>query len=71
MKYKKIVDKLIKKKTINKEQLYILYIKTYKNDNIKSFDNMIAYLKRNNVITELEKNMYTIVTKDVYKYPEK
>lgn len=73
MKYAKIIEKIHreKKKILEKEQLYQLYVEIYKNENIRSFDNMITYLKRNNIITELEKNKYIIITKEVYKYNEK
>ncbi len=71
MKYVKIINKINKKQNINKEQLYNLYKKIYKNDNIRSFDNMIAYLKKNNALTELEKDQYIIVTKKIYRYSEK
>lgn len=46
MTYVKIIDKINKKQNIDKERLYNLYIKTYKNDNIRSFDNMLSYLKK-------------------------
>lgn len=71
MRYVKIINKINKKQNINKEQLYNLYKKIYKNDNIRSFDNMIAYLKKNNALTELEKDQYIIVTKKIYRYSEK
>lgn len=71
MKYVKMIDKLSKKKTIDKEKLYELYKKVYDNENTRSFDNMIAYFKSNNVITELEKDKYAIITKEIYKYSEK
>lgn len=71
MKYIKLIDKLNKKRTIDKEQLYNLYKKIYKNENTRSFDNMIAYLKSNNVMTELEKDKYMIITKEIYKYSAK
>ena len=70
MRYIKIINKINKKKNINKEQIYDLYKKIYKNDNRRSFDNMISYLKKNNILTELEKEKYKIVTKDIYKYCE-
>lgn len=71
MKYVKILNKINKKKNIDKEQLYRLYKNIYKNENIRSFDNMLSYLKKNNILTELEKEKYKIVTKDIYKYGEK
>lgn len=71
MKYVKIINKINKKQNIDKEQLYNLYIKIYKNDNIRSFDNMMSYLKKNNILTELEKDKYKIVTKGIYKYSQK
>lgn len=71
MKYVKIINKINKKQNIDKEQLYNLYIKIYKNDNIRSFDNMMSYLKKNNILTELEKDKYKLVTKGIYKYSQK
>ena len=71
MRYIKIINKINKKKNINREQIYDLYKKIYKNDNIRSFDNMIYYLKKNNILIELEKEKYKIVTKEIYKYGEK
>ena len=71
MKYEKIFDELNKKQTIDKEKLYNLYKRIYSNKNTRSFDNMIAYLKSNNIITELGKNKYSIVTKEIYRYSEK
>lgn len=71
MKYVKILNKINKKKNIDKEQLYSLYKNIYKNENIRSFDNMLSYLKKNNILTELEKDKYKIVTKGIYKYNQK
>lgn len=71
MKYVKIVNEINMKQKIDREQLYDLYIKTYTNDNIRSFENMLSYLKRNNILTELEKAKYKIVSKEIYKYSEK
>jgi len=32
---------------------------------------MITYFKSNNIMNELEKNQYLIITKKIYKYSEK
>lgn len=71
MKYKKIIDIINKEQIIDKEELYSLYQKIYKNENIRSFDNMITYFKSNNIMNELETNKYSIITKGIYKYSEK
>lgn len=70
MKYQKIINKIGRKKNIDKKSLYHLYIKTYQNDNIRSFDNMVSYLKSKGFITDLKENQYKIVTKDIYHYSE-
>jgi hypothetical protein len=71
MKYKKIIDIINKEQIIDKEEMYSLYQKIYKNENIRSFDNMITYFKSNNIMNELEKNKYSVITKGIYKYSEK
>ena len=71
MKYKKIIDIINKEQIIDKEEMYSLYQKIYKNENIRSFDNMITYFKSNNIMNELEKNKYSVITKGIYKYYEK
>ena len=58
MKYKKIIDIINKEQIIDKEEMYNLYQKIYKNENTRSFDNMITYFKSNNIMNELEKNKY-------------
>ena len=71
MKYVKIINIIKEKKNVYKEQLNNLYINIYKNNNIRSFDNMLSYLKKNNILAELEKDKYKIVTKEIYRYSEK
>lgn len=71
MKYKKIIDLINKEQIIDKEEMYSLYQKIYKNENTRSFDNMITYFKSNNIMNELEKNKYSVITKGIYKYFEK
>lgn len=71
MKYKKIIDIINKEQIIDKEEMYSLYQKIYKNENTRSFDNMITYFKSNNIMNELEKNKYSVITKGIYKYSEK
>ena len=71
MKYKKIIDIINKEQIIDKEEMYSLYQKIYKNENTRSFDNMITYFKSNNIMNELEKNKYSVITKGIYKYFEK
>ena len=72
MKYIDLIEELKqeKDKVINKQALSELYAKTYKNKHHRSFENVLSYLKRNNVITELEKDRYMLVTKEIYEYRE-
>ena len=55
---------------INKKEIFDIYEKIYKNTNIRSFENMITYLKTNNIISEIEKDKYIVITKQIYNYSE-
>lgn len=72
MKYEKIIEKINNKqnKTVDKEKILGWYYLFYKNYNNRTFENMIAYLKINHIMTELEKDKYIAVTKPIYKYNE-
>ena len=72
MKYEKIIEKINNKqnKTVDKEKILEWYYLFYKNYNNRTFENMIAYLKINHIMTELEKDKYIAVTKPIYKYNE-
>ena len=55
---------------ISKEDLFNLYKKTYSNDNIKTFENMIGLLKRYEIITDYSNEYYAIMEKASYKIKE-
>ena len=55
MKYIEMINELRNKYVhglISKENLFDLYKKTYSNDNIKTFENMIGLLKQYEIITD-------------------
>lgn len=72
MKYVKLIKYITdkNKETFDKNEIYKFYFKIYKNTNIRSFENAITYLKSNNIISEIEKDKYILVTKTIYKYKE-
>lgn len=72
MKYVKLIEYINNKnkEIFNKNEIYKFYFKIYKNNNIRSFENAITYLKSNNIISEIEKDKYVLVTKNIYKYKE-
>lgn len=72
MKYVKLIEYITdkNKEIFDKNEIYKLYFKIYKNTNIRSFENSITYLKSNNIISEIEKDKYVLVTKTIYKYKE-
>ena len=63
---KKYIHRVIEKKDIEKiaEQKYSI-------QNEKTIRNIIGILKSDNVIKEIEKNKYIVVTKLIYEYKEK
>ncbi len=72
MKYAKLIEYITdkNKEIFDKDEIYKFYFKIYKNTNIRSFENAITYLKSNNIISEIEKDKYVLVTKTIYKYKE-
>lgn len=73
MKYVKIceeISKRFKDGILKKEDLKKIIKEIYKTENEKTIRNIVGILKRNNIIKEVEKNKYIIVTKNVYKYNE-
>jgi len=72
MKYRNLID-YIKKSNVeilDKSDIYQFYFQIYNNSNIRSFENVITYLKSNNIINEIEKDKYILVTKNIYLYNE-
>lgn len=55
---------------ISKEDLFDLYKKTYSNDNIKTFENMIGLLKQYEIITDYSNEYYAIMEKALYRIKE-
>lgn len=72
MKYVKLIEYITdkNKEIFDKNEIYNFYFKIYKNTNIRSFENAITYLKSNNILSEIEKDKYVLVTKTIYKYKE-
>ena len=75
MKYSEIIkilkDKCLKnKQKISKYELLKLYKKIYHNDNIKTFENMLALLKQYEIITNYSNTEYLILNKPSYKIQE-
>lgn len=72
MKYIKLIEYINNKnkEIFDKNEIYEFYFKIYENTNIRSFENAITYLKSNNIISEIEKDKYILVTKNIYKYKE-
>ena len=72
MKYVKLIEYITdkNKERFDKNEIYNFYFKIYKNTNIRSFENAITYLKSNNILSEIEKDKYVLVTKSIYKYKE-
>lgn len=70
MKYKKIIEffKNYKEETINKKTISELYSKQYNSNNSRTIDNVITYLKKNNIITEIEKDLFLVAKKEQYLY---
>lgn len=55
-------------KIITKDELFDRYKKIYNNDNLKTFENLISYLKSKQVITSYSKDKFLILTKRNYEY---
>lgn len=75
MRYAKLIEYINNENSKNKDMIekndiYKFYIEIYKNKNIRSFENVISYLKSNNIISEIKKDKYIIVTKKIFKYKE-
>lgn len=73
MKYIEMINELRNKYVhglISKENLFDLYKKTYSNDNIKTFENMIGLLKQYEIITDYSNEYYAIMEKTLYRIKE-
>lgn len=73
MKYIEMINELRNKYAhglISKEELFDLYKKTYSNDNIKTFENMIGLLKQYEIIINYSNEYYTIMEKALYRIKE-
>lgn len=71
MKYSGIVNEIKKKynnKIITREQIIETFNNIYNNKNEKTLRNIIGILKSNNIITELEKDKYILVTKNIFRF---
>ena len=68
MKYTNIISEIKNKKarTVSKSEIYDMYLKMYSSSNIRNFDNLIAYLKRINIIENISKDKYYVRTKSNY-----
>ena len=65
----KIKEKYLNKQFQKKDIIKILK-ESFSISNEKTIRNIIGILKSNNIIKEIEKNKYIVVTKSVYKYKE-
>lgn len=73
MKYIKIYEEIKKKyynKNFEKKDIENIAKKIYGIENEKTIRNIIGILKNNNVIKEVEKDKYIMVTKLIYQYKE-
>lgn len=73
MKYIEMINELRNKYVhglISKKDLFDLYKKTYSNDNIKTFENMIGLLKQYEIITDYSNEYYAIIEKALYRIKE-
>ena len=74
MKYIEISEKVretYKDKVLGKENIKNIAKETYNIKSDKTIRNIIGILKSNNVIKEIEKDKYIVVTKLIYKYKAK
>lgn len=73
MKYIKLLEKIREKynnKIFDKKDIQEMVRTIYGTDKEKTIRNIIGIFKHNNVIKEVQKNKYIIVTKSIYKYKE-
>jgi len=71
VKYLEIINEIKKKydnQIITRGQIVIIFNKIYNNENEKTFRNMIGMFKSKNIITEIEKDKYILVTKDIFSF---
>lgn len=73
MKYTEIIKKLRNdyvhgNQIISKDDLLKLYKKIYLNDNKKTFENMVSFLKKNETVIDYSKNSYLVLKKALYKF---
>lgn len=74
MKYIEILKELKEKytdKVFEKKEIKNIAKQVYNIENEKTIRNIIGILKSNNVIKEIEKDKYIVVTKSIYEYKEK
>ena len=74
MKYIEITKKIKEKyigEIIEKKDIEKIAKETYNIENEKTIRNIIGILKSNNVIKEIEKDKYVVVSKLIYNYKEK
>ena len=73
MKYVKI-SKIIKEKSekdvLKRDEIKAIIKQTYNTENESTIRNIIGILKSNNIIKEIEKGKYIVVTKSIYEYKE-
>ena len=73
MKYNRILTQMQEKYTykhFKKEDIKNIAKKIYDIENEKTIRNIIGILKNNNIIKEIEKDRYIVVTKAIYQYKE-
>lgn len=71
MKYSGIVNEIKKKydnQIITRQQIIEIFNDIYNNKNEKTLRNIIGILKSNHIITELEKDKYILVTKNIFRF---
>lgn len=72
MRYKEIIDRLEDYaggiKAISKSELYDMYREIYNNDNLKTFNNLVAYLKNRQTITAFSRDKFLVLNKRHYSY---
>lgn len=68
MKYKKMINEINNMNFFDKKQVYNLYKKIYKNNNVRTFENMMSYLRSENIFIESDNQKYKKITKSIYKY---
>lgn len=70
MKYEKIIENLKKDedKIISRNEICDIYCKQYNRNNSRTIDNVITYLKSNNIINEIGKDLFYFPNKEQYSY---